>query len=162
MHTTNIVKEGATTNNSSSDIIKNKELTNEIGKQTNNTALNQIQSKINQCKLLITSINEKLPMSISDIIPGSVTSSVNASDVGFTVTNKPRTTTNPFDSSAPMQVGQWTIDVVLPRGQRGETGPPGDQGAPGPQGDVGDTGPVGDRGQWGQQPSFNTPIAFSS
>lgn len=168
MHTTNIVKEGATSNTNSTvssttnDITKNKTLTNEIGRQTNLTALSQIQSKINVCKTLITQINEKLPMSISDIIPGSVTSSVNTSDVGFTITNNPRLTTNPFDSSTTMQVGQWTIDVVLPRGQRGDTGPAGDLGAPGPQGDKGDTGPVGERGPWGEPPSFNSQIKFSS
>lgn len=142
--------------------ISNKHITSEIGSKTQQSALSAIQSKINECQTLIGSINSKLPNSISDIVPGTVSQSSDLSDVQFRINNEPYETQDPFDPSGTMLVGKWTIGVILPEAPRGEIGSKGDDGQHGIPGPMGDSGPDGKRGQFAKFPtSFNSQIVPS-
>jgi hypothetical protein len=142
--------------------ISNKHVTSKIGSKTQQSALSAIQSKINECQVLIGSINSKLPNSISDIVPGTVSQSSDLSDVQFRINNEPYETQNPFDPSGTMMVGKWTIGVILPDAPRGEMGSKGDDGQQGIPGPIGDSGNQGERGEFATFPtSFNSQIVPS-
>jgi hypothetical protein len=107
-----------------------------------NTAIQQIQDKIN-------TINSLIPHSVNDIVVNSI-SQTNNTQASITITNKPYTTSTPYDLSGNSQVlyGKWLLDVVLPLGETGPPGPDGQQGPPGLPGAEGDIGPSGPRGNW--------------
>lgn len=134
--------------NSAAETSSNKTITNEIGQETQESSLRLIQSKITECETLIGKINSKLPNSISEISPGTVTMS-DVSDVQFIVENTPVENTNPFDTSKTMLFGSWKIGAILPKGKMGATGPKGDDGVTGIPGPIGETGVSGQRGPWG-------------
>jgi len=152
--------EGLTqTSSASATTTNNKLISSSIADATQQTALGNIQSLITQCESLIYNVNEKLPMTISDIIPGTIVTDSTLSNAKFIIDISNNSVPNPFDSSKTMKVGKWIINAILPTGQPGPVGPVGPEGPPGDMGEPGDVGGIGPRGPWGTpEPGFNAPV----
>jgi hypothetical protein len=147
-----LVYEGLTSSNASITT-NNKLLSSQIGEATQISALDNVQSLINQCENLIYTVNEKLPMTVSDIVPGTIVSDTTLSNAKFIVDMSYNYIPNPFDSSKQMKVGKWIINAILPAGQPGPVGQVGPDGPAGERGDPGDSGIQGQRGPWATPPS---------
>jgi len=159
----NPIKEGLAISpspNEGNAYIENKDNTGKMTESTTNAILADVQSKINQCRMLITDINRILPRRIEDITVETVNQTENLDDVGISIVQGVTTSLDPIlkdasGNSVYGQSGTWTINATLPRGKvgpMGEKGIKGPRGQPGPPGLPGLPGP---QGQWGKDCSNN-------
>ena len=140
--------------NETQSVSENKATTSLITESTYNSKLTNISNQIDSCQSMMNEINSMLPRTINDIQPGTISQTDNLDNVNIDIQTSTTMTMNPVTKKNTPS-GQWTINMILPRGKNGEQGIQGIKGAKGETGEMGIQGKRGLQGPWGSEKNEN-------